>query len=135
MANEEVEVERQIVRTIIAGNSDSLRPNSDEPITIRGHNIVVGCHNERGSVYQVWEWHVHVMTYDEMNAKEEGKVDKDTVRIIFSGNFSTRKNLSKWGQTRSIEKIWKCLPAISILQSAAKKCLNKILMRKSPTST
>lgn len=67
VANEEVEVERQIVRTIIVGNSDSLRPNSGEPIAIRGHNIGVGYHHERGSDYRVWEWHGHVMTYDEIN--------------------------------------------------------------------
>ena len=67
MAGEEVEVEREIVATIIAGNITSLRPNSGEPIMIRGHNISVGYHNERGSNYRVWEWHGHIMTYDELN--------------------------------------------------------------------
>ncbi|XXG59519.1 hypothetical protein AAC387_Pa04g1590 [Persea americana] len=67
MAGEEVEVEREIVATIIAGNSTSLPPNSGEPIMIHGNNISVGYHDERGSNYRVWEWHGHIMTYDELN--------------------------------------------------------------------
>ncbi|XXG89724.1 hypothetical protein AAC387_Pa12g1657 [Persea americana] len=67
VANEEWEVERLIVRSIVAGNTASLQPNSGQPIMIRGHNITVGCHDERGSNHRVWEWHGHVMTYDEMN--------------------------------------------------------------------
>lgn len=67
VANEEWEVERQVVRTIISGNTNSLQPNSGQPITIRGHNITVGSQDERGSNHRVWEWHGHVMTYDEMN--------------------------------------------------------------------
>ncbi|XXG89726.1 hypothetical protein AAC387_Pa12g1659 [Persea americana] len=67
VANEEWEVERLIVRSIVAGGTASLQPNSGQPITIRGHNITVGFHDERGSNHRVWEWHGHVMTYDEMN--------------------------------------------------------------------
>ncbi|RWR96595.1 hypothetical protein CKAN_02599000 [Cinnamomum micranthum f. kanehirae] len=67
VANEEWEVERQVVRTIISGNTASLQPNSGQPITIRGHNIIIGCHDERGSNHRVWEWHGHVMMYEEMN--------------------------------------------------------------------
>ena len=40
MANKEVEVERQIVRTIIAGNSDSLQPNSGDPLQFVGITLV-----------------------------------------------------------------------------------------------
>ena len=39
VANEEAEVEREIVRTIIKGDTASLQPNSGQPIMIRGHNI------------------------------------------------------------------------------------------------
>lgn len=67
MPDEEVEVEREIVATIITGNTTLLRPNSGEPIMIRGHNISVGYQVERGTNYRVWEWHGHIMTYDEIN--------------------------------------------------------------------
>ncbi|XXG89727.1 hypothetical protein AAC387_Pa12g1660 [Persea americana] len=67
VANEEWEVERLIVRSIVAGGTASLQPNSGQPITIRGHNITVGFHDERGSNHRVWECHGHVMTYDKMN--------------------------------------------------------------------
>ncbi|RWR81644.1 hypothetical protein CKAN_01033500 [Cinnamomum micranthum f. kanehirae] len=67
VAKEEAKVEREIVRTILSGHTESLRPNSGQPVTIGEHNICVGCSIESGSDYRVWEWHGHVMTYDEEN--------------------------------------------------------------------
>ncbi|RWR81667.1 FK506-binding protein 5 [Cinnamomum micranthum f. kanehirae] len=67
VANEEVKVEGEIVSTILSGYTDSLQPNSGKPVTIRGHNICIGFRDEKGSDYRVWEWHGHIMTYDEEN--------------------------------------------------------------------
>ena len=67
VAYEETEVEREIIQTILAGDTTSLRPNSGQSVMIRGHNISVECHDEVGSYYRVWEWHGHVMAYDEVN--------------------------------------------------------------------
>ncbi|CAA6654911.1 unnamed protein product [Spirodela intermedia] len=33
----------------------------------RSHNICVGYHQESGSEYRVWEWHGHIMLFDEEN--------------------------------------------------------------------
>lgn len=65
VANEEMEVRREIIRTILSGNTTSLQPNSGQPVMIRGHNICIGWHDERGSDFRAWEWHGHVMTHDE----------------------------------------------------------------------
>ncbi|RWR83353.1 hypothetical protein CKAN_01210700 [Cinnamomum micranthum f. kanehirae] len=67
VAYEEAEVEREIVRIILSGDTTSLRPNSGQPVMIRENNISIECHDERGSDYRVWEWHGHVMAYDEVN--------------------------------------------------------------------
>ncbi|RWR81659.1 FK506-binding protein 5-like protein [Cinnamomum micranthum f. kanehirae] len=67
VAGEEAKVEAQIVETIHSGDIDLLRPNSGKPVTIGGHNISVGFHDEMGSEHRVWEWHGHVLTRDEDN--------------------------------------------------------------------
>ena len=67
VAKEEAKVEAEIVCTILSGNMDLLQPNSGQPVMICGHNICVGFREEMGSEYRAWEWHGHVMTYDEEN--------------------------------------------------------------------
>ena len=67
VANEEAKVEREVIHAIVTGDTAWLRPNSGQPVMIGGHNISVQFHGERGDDYQVWEWHGHVMTYNEEN--------------------------------------------------------------------
>ncbi|RWR75682.1 FK506-binding protein 5 [Cinnamomum micranthum f. kanehirae] len=68
VAKEGVKIEGEIIRIILSSDTDSLRPNSVQPIPIYGHNICIRFHNERGSEHWVWECHGHVMTYDENNS-------------------------------------------------------------------
>ncbi|RWR75680.1 FK506-binding protein 5-like protein [Cinnamomum micranthum f. kanehirae] len=67
VADQEARVERAVIHAIVTGDTAWLRPNSGRPVMIGGHNINVQCHGDRGDDYRVWEWHGHVMTYDEEN--------------------------------------------------------------------
>ncbi|KAJ6407916.1 hypothetical protein OIU84_011260 [Salix udensis] len=65
LSKEESKLEKEIIRVILSGKTDSLKPNSGQAVTIREHHICVGFHEEKGSDYRVWEWHGHIMLFDE----------------------------------------------------------------------
>ncbi|KAL1549494.1 hypothetical protein AAHA92_17594 [Salvia divinorum] len=67
LAKEESKLEKDIVRTILSGEIDKLKPNSGQAIAIGEHHICVGFQEEVGSDYRVWEWHGHIMLFDEEN--------------------------------------------------------------------
>ncbi|KAF7804545.1 uncharacterized protein G2W53_043656 [Senna tora] len=67
LAKEESKLEKEIIRVILTGKTDSLKPNSGQAVTIGEHHICVGFHEEKGSDYRVWEWHGHIMLFDEEN--------------------------------------------------------------------
>ncbi|CAL9002489.1 unnamed protein product [Prunus brigantina] len=67
LAKEESKLEKDIIRVILSGKIDSLKPNSGQAVTIGEHHICVGFHEETGSDYRVWEWHGHIMLFDEEN--------------------------------------------------------------------
>lgn len=67
LAKEESKLEKEIIRVILTGNTQSLKPNSGQAVTIGEHHICVGFHEETGSDYRVWEWHGHIMLFDEEN--------------------------------------------------------------------
>ncbi|GFP98348.1 hypothetical protein PHJA_001978700 [Phtheirospermum japonicum] len=67
LAKEESKLEKEIVRTILGGEIEKLKPNSGQAITIGEHHICVGFQEESGSDYRVWEWHGHIMLFDEEN--------------------------------------------------------------------
>lgn len=67
LVKEESRLEKQIIRTILTGKIDSLKPNSGQAVTIGEHHICVGFHEDPGTDYRVWEWHGHVMLFDEEN--------------------------------------------------------------------
>ncbi|KAI3412960.1 uncharacterized protein J3R85_016693 [Psidium guajava] len=67
LAREEARLEREIVKVILSGKADSLKPNSGQAVTIGEHHICVGFHQETGSDYRVWEWHGHIMLFDDEN--------------------------------------------------------------------
>jgi hypothetical protein len=60
---EESKLEAEIIKLILTGKGDTLKPNSGEAITLRESNICVGCHEEEEGEYLVWEWHGHIMGY------------------------------------------------------------------------
>ncbi|XP_042056628.1 uncharacterized protein LOC121801246 isoform X1 [Salvia splendens] len=67
LAKEESKLEKDIVRTILSGEIEKLKPNSGQAIAIGEHHICVGFQEETGSNYRVWEWHGHIMLFDEEN--------------------------------------------------------------------
>lgn len=67
LAKEESKLEKEIIRTILNGKEDTLKPNSGQAVTIGEHHICVGFHEEKDSEYRVWEWHGHIMLFDEEN--------------------------------------------------------------------
>ncbi|XP_042052049.1 uncharacterized protein LOC121797359 [Salvia splendens] len=67
LAKEESKLEKDIVRTILSGEIEKLKPNSGQAIAIGEHHICVGFQEETGSDYRVWEWHGHIMLFDEEN--------------------------------------------------------------------
>ncbi|KAK1429323.1 hypothetical protein QVD17_11530 [Tagetes erecta] len=68
LAKEESKLEKEVIKIIVNGNADEmLKPNSGQAIAIGEHHICVGFHEETGSEYRVWEWHGHVMLFDDEN--------------------------------------------------------------------
>ncbi|KAL3642512.1 hypothetical protein CASFOL_013327 [Castilleja foliolosa] len=67
LAKEESKLEKEIIRTILGGEIEKLKPNSGQAITFGEHHICVGFQEESGSDYRVWEWHGHIMLFDEEN--------------------------------------------------------------------
>ncbi|KAL6520985.1 hypothetical protein OROGR_017554 [Orobanche gracilis] len=67
LAKEESKLEKEIIRTVLSGEIEKLKPNSGQAITVGEHHICVGFQEESGSDYRVWEWHGHIMLFDEEN--------------------------------------------------------------------
>ncbi|KAI4364138.1 hypothetical protein MLD38_020269 [Melastoma candidum] len=65
LSREESKLEREIVKVILSGDTASLKPNSGQAVAVGEHHVCVGFHEEVGSDYRVWEWHGHIMLFDE----------------------------------------------------------------------
>lgn len=67
LAKEESKLEKDIIKIILSKKIESLKPNSGQAVTIGENYVCVGFHEEPDSGYRVWEWHGHVMLFDEEN--------------------------------------------------------------------
>ncbi|RRT54380.1 hypothetical protein B296_00043061 [Ensete ventricosum] len=68
LVKEEAKLEKEIVRIVHSGDAvEALKANSGQSVAIGDHNICVAVHEEAGSEYRVWEWHGHIMLFDEEN--------------------------------------------------------------------
>ncbi|XVF55332.1 hypothetical protein PTKIN_Ptkin06aG0028600 [Pterospermum kingtungense] len=65
LAKEESKLEKEIIRIILSGETDPLKPNSGQAVAINDHHICITFREENGSDYRVWEWHGHIMLFDE----------------------------------------------------------------------
>jgi hypothetical protein len=66
LAREEAKLEKDIVRMVLAGEAEEkLKPNSGQSVAVGDHHLCVGFHDEAGGEYRVWEWHGHVMLFDD----------------------------------------------------------------------
>lgn len=83
---EETKIEREIIKAITAGKLDSLKPNSGQSIPIGEHYVCVSFHEESDSDCRVWEWHGHVVFYDDENGY--------TQEYVY-GNYFERKMMMR----------------------------------------
>ncbi|KAG6692956.1 hypothetical protein I3842_10G140200 [Carya illinoinensis] len=95
LAKEESKLEKEIVRVILSGKTDSLKPNSGQAVTIGEHHICVGFHEDTGSDYRVWEWHGHIMLFDEENGY--------TPEYIYGNYFERLLVKSRSGEEEKVE--------------------------------
>ncbi|KAK9741924.1 hypothetical protein RND81_03G137900 [Saponaria officinalis] len=65
LSKEESRLEKEIIKIIHTGNTQTLNPNSGQAVAIGDHYVCVGFHEEDGSGYRVWEWHGHIMLFDD----------------------------------------------------------------------
>ncbi|CAL9089923.1 unnamed protein product [Musa textilis] len=112
LAKEEAKLEKEIVRIVRSGNAvEALKANSGQSVAIGDHCICVAVHEEEaGSEYRVWEWHGHIMLFDEENGysaeyiygnyferlpekkgrKQAGDDDEDKSKIKAGGSLGLR---------------------------------------------
>lgn len=67
LAKEESKLEKDLIKIILSKKTESLKPNSGQAVTIGENYVCVGFHEEPESGYRVWEWHGHIMLFDEEN--------------------------------------------------------------------
>lgn len=67
LAREEALLEAKVVQIIIAGDPDSLKPNSGRSVAVGDHHICVAFHDDTNSGYRIWEWHGHILMFDGEN--------------------------------------------------------------------
>lgn len=65
LSKEESKLEKDIIKVILSGDIETLKPNSGQAVTVGEHHICVGFHQETDSDYRVWEWHGHIMLFDD----------------------------------------------------------------------
>ncbi|KAJ4754018.1 hypothetical protein LUZ62_088423 [Rhynchospora pubera] len=66
LAKEEAKLEKEIIRLVKSGDAEEvLKPNSGQSVSVGDHSICVGFHVDKESEYRVWEWHGHIMLYDD----------------------------------------------------------------------
>ncbi|KAL9256256.1 hypothetical protein AKJ16_DCAP17924 [Drosera capensis] len=83
LAIEESKLEREIIRLILSGKTETLKPNSGQAVLIGDNDVCVGFDEETGSEYRVWEWHGHVMV------EEEGEGGECVPEFVY-GNYFER---------------------------------------------
>eukprot|EP01018_Ginkgo_biloba_P020300 Gb_28416 [translate_table: standard] len=86
LQREEAKLEKKILQIILSGDRDTLKPNSGQAVTVGDHQICVGFHEDSASGYRIWEWHGHIMLYDE----EKGY----TAEYIY-GNYFERADIKR----------------------------------------
>ncbi|XP_077215506.1 uncharacterized protein LOC143850083 [Tasmannia lanceolata] len=67
LANEEWKLEKENIRIIDSGKTETLNPNSPQGVTIRDHHIYIAFCDEWDLDHQVWQWHGHIILFDDQN--------------------------------------------------------------------
>ncbi|XP_060206198.1 uncharacterized protein LOC132633712 [Lycium barbarum] len=117
----ESRVKKEIIRIILTGEIESLKPNSGQAVSIGEHYICVGFHEDTGLDYRVWEWHGHVMLFDEENGY--------TPEYIYGNYFEgVNGKLMKKKQEEESEKV-RNLGLRELIESGESNTEGRILRR------
>ncbi|MCO5606917.1 hypothetical protein L7F22_061108 [Adiantum nelumboides] len=65
VAREEAALQSILVKKITEGDWDSLKPNSGKAVNVEEHHICVAYHEDAESSCRVWEWHGHLLIFDD----------------------------------------------------------------------
>ena len=66
LIQEETALEDMIVDLILEGRWEVLQPNSGKSVILGdGRSVSIGYQEEPGCSYRTWEWHGHVMVYED----------------------------------------------------------------------
>ncbi|KAE9447829.1 hypothetical protein C3L33_20268, partial [Rhododendron williamsianum] len=61
-------------------------------VTVNEHHICVGFHRDAGSEYRVWEWHGHVMLFDEENGYSPEYIYGNYFEVVKGDKVSVRND-------------------------------------------
>ncbi|MCO5576879.1 hypothetical protein L7F22_030700 [Adiantum nelumboides] len=67
LAREEALLEAKVVQIIVAGDPQSLKPNSGRSVAVGDHHVCVAFRDDSNSGYRIWEWHGHILMFDYEN--------------------------------------------------------------------
>ena len=69
LAREEALLEAKIIQIILSSEpgecEETLKPNSRKSVSVGGHSICVVYRDDANSGYRIWEWHGHILIFDE----------------------------------------------------------------------
>ncbi|KAI5082515.1 hypothetical protein GOP47_0002258 [Adiantum capillus-veneris] len=65
VAREEAALQAILVKKITDGDWDSLKPNTGKAVNVEDHHICVAYHEDAESGCRVWEWHGHLLIFDD----------------------------------------------------------------------
>ena len=60
-----IKLKQNIIRIILSGKGDELKPNSCQSMEGGGHHICVANFEKSESSYRVWNWNDHITLYNE----------------------------------------------------------------------
>ncbi|KAI5069415.1 hypothetical protein GOP47_0016109 [Adiantum capillus-veneris] len=67
LAREEALLEAKVVQIIVAGDPQTLKPNTGRSVAVGDHHICVAFRDDTNSGYRIWEWHGHILMFDYEN--------------------------------------------------------------------
>lgn len=97
IAREEAALEAKVVQIIASGDWESLKPNSGKAIAIGEHHICVAHHEDADSGYRIWEWHGHLLMFDE----DEGY----TPEYIYGNHFQPMQKKEEPDETNVVNGV------------------------------
>ncbi|KAL2229455.1 UNVERIFIED_CONTAM: hypothetical protein Sindi_1925200 [Sesamum indicum] len=136
LAKEESKLEKEIVRIILSGETEKLKPNSSQAVNIGEHHICVGFQEETGSEYRVWEWHGHIVLFDEVTGYAMDYIYGNYFERVAVANREMKKEDSGVGGDEKANKEEKVATAgLKELFECGETSSRQIIHRSLPTNS